>query len=161
MSRFGRVTTRAHGCRRRRRNIAQRARRPLVCFAFLLGALTLVQQARGGGEPQLAEVRSRFGRVEHLADLAQERVRRERFLKERHAGLQHAMVDDRVVGVALGEEQLHLRPLGHELLGEPASAHARHHDVGQQELNFGRKIVGNQQCFAAVRGCQHLVAVPA
>ena len=53
----------------------------------------------------------REGRVEHLARLALELLGAERLLQERHALLEHAARDHRVVGVARRVEDAEVGPL--------------------------------------------------
>ncbi len=54
----------------------------------------------------------------------------------------------RIVGVARREEDLHLRPLRRERLGELAPAYARHDHVGEQEMDRGGELLGDEKRLA-------------
>src|SRR5262249_1961687 len=77
--------------------------------------------------------------VQHLAELAQQRVRAHGLLEEGEPFVEHAVVDDRVARVAGLVEHAGVRPGPGEGLRERAPAHARHHDVGQQQVDRARE----------------------
>src|SRR5262249_24400246 len=70
---------------------------------------------------------------EEVADHARELVRREGLLQEDGPRVEHAVVHDRVVGVARHVEDLQPRAGLYEAIGEVAPAHLRHDDVGQEQ----------------------------
>ena len=102
---------------------------------------------------------SRAG-VEHLAHLPDDRVRRERLLQERHARVEHAVVHDRIVGVA--------RRVEHRRLGMALLQHRRHrpaahlwqHDVGQDQMDRPVVSLGEFDGPLRRRRGVHRVALP-
>src|SRR5690348_802368 len=72
----------------------------------------------GGGRRPLPHPRGRG--VEHFADLVQELPRGEGLLEEVLPGFEHAVVGDRVLGVAGDVEDPHLGTARRELQGELA-----------------------------------------
>ena len=69
--------------------------------------------------------------IEGPAHRASERVGGERFGEIRMLGGQHAVLEDRVVGISGHEEDGEfLTYAGHEI-GQNAPAHLRHDDIGQ------------------------------
>src|SRR5207248_1779506 len=82
-------------------------------------------------------------------------------LQKGDAGVEHAVVDDGVVGVARHVQDAHVRADAEQALGELAAAHARHHHVGEQEVDGRRVLLADEQRVAARLRLQHVVAVPA
>ena len=80
--------------------------------------------------------------IQHLAHLLQELPRGKGLLEEVLLRLEHAVVGDRVLGVARDEKHPHLRTPGHEQIGELAAAHAWHHHVGDQDVDGSRMPLG-------------------
>ena len=52
--------------------------------------------------------------------------------------VEHAVEDDRVVGVARHEEHAHVRPRGAEPLRQLAPLIPRHHHVGDEQMDGAR-----------------------
>ena len=75
-------------------------------------------------------------RVEDLADLADQRVERERLLQEGVRPPSSTRGSPmRLVGVARHVDDLHVGPRRQQPLGERRTAHLRHHDVGDQQID--------------------------
>src|SRR5207245_3485517 len=56
-------------------------------------------------------------------------------------------------------EDVHLRAAWRELLGELATIHVRHDDVGHEQMDGPWLPIGNRQGLATITGLQHGVAV--
>src|SRR6266581_597321 len=97
--------------------------------------------------------------VEHLANLAGQKVRGERFLKVGHSGVEHAVMSDHAIRVPGHIE--HADPgldVG-DALGQLASAHLRHDDVGEEEVD-GMIVAANEiERLPAVARLENVVAV--
>src|SRR5262249_35377116 len=68
---------------------------------------------------------------QHIHHPARELVEAERLADQLDAGIEHAVVDDRIARVTGREQDLERRPPLLGLFGEPAPVHVRHHDVGE------------------------------
>ena len=66
-------------------------------------------------------------------------------------GLEHAVVDDRVVGVARHVEHLHAGPHRRQRLRELAAAHAGHDDVGDEQVDRLRRAGADSSSASARR----------
>ena len=119
----------------------------------MFGQLEGVATTSGAGSVEsIAPSKARV--IQDLASLAQQDVRGERLLKERKACVAHAMTDRRIIRVARSEKQFHLGSLERELLGQLSTAEARHHDIGEQEMDLGRELLGDEERFTAIGGLQ-------
>src|SRR5712692_3051809 len=74
-------------------------------------------------------------RLEDLAHLGGQRVGREGLGEEGHAGPEDTVADDGIIRVARHVEHLHVGTQGGEPLGELATAHLRHDDVRDHEVD--------------------------
>src|SRR5207244_4729456 len=63
---------------------------------------------------------------EEVADHPREPIRCERLLQQDRSRIEHAVMDDRVVGVARHVEDLQSRAALNQTIGETTSAHRRH-----------------------------------
>ena len=72
---------------------------------------------------------------EHIPHFRGQRVDRERLLDELRAGGADAAQQHRIVGIAGHEQHARRRPATHDELGQLAAVHARHHHVGQQQID--------------------------
>ncbi len=89
-----------------------------------------------------------------------QRIRRERFLEERDARVEHAVVHDRVVGVARHEKHLLISGTqrGRDAIGQLRPAHPRHHHVRHEQVNLRGILFAHEERLAAVLRLEHIVA---
>src|SRR5260370_65768 len=73
-------------------------------------------------------------------------------LYERDRGIQYALASDRVVGVTGSEDYFYSGTVERQLMGQFGTAHFRHHDVGEQDVNGSREVpAALQSVFAGSR----------
>src|SRR2546425_1873815 len=127
------------------------------------GRLGYSGPVRGKGQRGRAEVTSGAHisrRVEHLAHLTRQTIRREGLLEVGDPGLQDAVVDDGFVGIARRVQHPHVGSQPHQLVRQLSPAHPRHHHVGEEQVDrtvvLGREL---QRGFSVWR-LQDGVAVP-
>ena len=68
------------------------------------------------------------------------------------------MLANGLAGVTRHEQHLEIPALGGKLQRKLAAIHARHHDVGQQQINAFEEVLGKLNGFAGVCGGQDGVA---
>ncbi len=82
----------------------------------------------------------------------------ERFLQEVDAGIQQSALGDDVRGVAGHEEHADVRVARGHLFGQVASAHLRHDDIREQQID-GPVVAGDGlERFAPAAGDENAVA---
>lgn len=69
--------------------------------------------------------------IEYRADLACQRIDGERLGQERDAGVQRAVMDDGIAGVARGEQHLEIGPPFERAIGERPTAHFGHDNISK------------------------------
>src|SRR5450432_152279 len=97
--------------------------------------------------------------VEHFTNLSDQNVFGERLVEQVHAFFEDAVAGDETVGVARHVKHFHVRALGVEVIGQGAAVHARHYDVGEQQMNGAIKTLGYLRGFFTVGGDQDAEAV--
>src|SRR5215470_159756 len=101
---------------------------------FLYRLLSYVQsgELKAGFEAQreAERIQSRNLAAQDFAHLAGENLQRERLLQEGGSRLEYAMVNDGIFGIPGEVKHFDLRAAGRNALGEFASTHSRHHDIG-------------------------------
>src|SRR6202041_545110 len=80
------------------------------------------------------------------------------FLQEGHAAFEHAVAEDAVVSVAGDVQHFEAGTGGGEARGEFTAAQARHHHVGDEQLNHSGVGGGDFQGLHAVGRVEHLIA---
>src|SRR6185437_7040641 len=75
------------------------------------------------------------GTPKHFMHLSRETVARERLLQIVNTGLEHAVIDHRVVRIARHVQHAHLRTELGQLPGQDAAGDPGHHDVGQEQVD--------------------------
>ena len=76
-------------------------------------------------------------------------------MEEGHLCLQDAVPDNRIVGVTGHEQHLDARSRCRQPFGQNSTAHLRHDDIGNQQVDRPRLVFGNSNGLAAVTGLQH------
>ena len=98
------------------------------------------------------------GKIQNSANLAHQGLRREGFLQIGDALLQNSVAHDRIIGIAGHENHLRIRIRLREQCREIASAHVRHHDVRQEEMDVPSRCCQTNSRLT-IRGVQHVVSI--
>jgi len=86
------------------------------------------------------------GAVEDAPDLGRQLLAAVGLAQELDAGVEPAVMDDRILGIARGEQHPEPRPQPGRALGEDAAADlAGHHHVGQQQIDLGAVFEDRQR----------------
>src|SRR3989442_268303 len=91
-----------------------------------------------------------FAGVQHIAHLAREPVGRKWLLQEGAPGRQRAVLYDRIPRIAPHVEPPNPGPLRGQAISEIPSRHARHHDVGQEQVDRPAVTLHHPQCRGGV-----------
>ena len=99
--------------------------------------------------------------IQHFPHFAGQRGRRERFLQKRRAGVQPALLDDGVLGVAGGEKNPRVRRQRPHPVSQFLAAHVRHDDIGEQQINVAAAaLLFQAQGFDTIGRRQNRVTQP-
>src|SRR5579871_1083384 len=88
--------------------------------------------------------------IEQLPQLRQERVREDGLGQTFDSRVEDTVVRDGVFRISRHIKNLQLGPEHGEALGELPSAHARHHDVGEEHVDRARELLADEQRLASV-----------
>ena len=80
--------------------------------------------------------------IQHFANFACKRVRREGLLQKHSVRRQKAVIRNGVVGVTGNKENLDVRPYRAQLVGQFRAVHGGHDHVGNQQVDSFRIILG-------------------
>src|SRR4029077_15747861 len=89
-------------------------------------------------------------RVQHLTHSSDQHPGAERLLEIDYPLPKGPALDDGLFGVPRHEEHGRLWTIPLELLGKAGTAHPRHHDVGEKEVNRPRVRLGELERLVAV-----------
>src|SRR6266481_6401999 len=88
----------------------------------------------------LSEVGRRI--MQHFSNFSGQLLGTIWLLYERHLGIENPLPGDGVVGVTGREDYFYSGAMHRDLAGQFTSAHLRHHDIGQQEINGSSEVFG-------------------
>src|SRR5271157_2372466 len=96
-----------------------------------------------------------FPAIQHLADLPDKNLFRERFVQEVHSRIQNSVSRNEAVRITRNVEHLHSWLARRQLFRQSAAVHAGHHDVSQQEIKSAAKARRDFQSFFTAPRRQH------
>src|SRR5277367_1295843 len=96
--------------------------------------------------------------IQNAADLIRELTQGERLLKKIGSEISYVVVDHGLPGITGDEQHPRFWTQRQQFLCQLPSAHLRHHDIGDGQMNCRRMVLRNSQSVGAISGFQDLVA---